>query len=284
MIRRAALTALAVLAAAGPGCGRSERGVRRDAGVATSAAPTSSAQASPTPPPASQPRFGPPVGYVGSARCGECHRAEHAAWRTDWHARALAPATGGAVIGDFRGAHFTGTSSEAWMTTRAGRPTVRTRGSDGALGDHPVAWVIGGKRMQDDLTVMADGRWQILPIYFHVTTREWVDYNEIKQGPITPAHPFFWANVRRMANHECLDCHTTGLAVGYDEAARRWQTRFADAGVACESCHGPGARHAESTEAEDIFHPGEAPPAQGLAVCAQCHTPRKPLLSSTLGS
>ena len=50
-----------------------------------------------------------------------------------------------------------------------------------------------------------------------------------------------------MANRECLDCHATGLDVRYDRATRMWTTEFADAGVACEDCHGPGARHADTT-------------------------------------
>src|SRR5947208_45462 len=83
----------------------------------------------------------------------------------------------------------------------------------GALADFPVDWVIGGKRMQDDVTVFPDGRWQVLPVYFHTTKHEWVDYTESKQGALTPDHPFYWTNARRMANHECLDCHTTNLAV-----------------------------------------------------------------------
>jgi hypothetical protein len=80
-----------------------------------------------------------------------------------------------------------------------------------------------------------------------------------------------------MANHECLDCHTTGLVVEYDRPAERWRTAFADAGVGCESCHGPGARHADSADAADIFHPGKAPPDLALAACGQCHGPRNPL-------
>jgi hypothetical protein len=115
------------------------------------------------------------------------------------------------------------------------------------------------------------------PVYFHVTGGQWVDYNEAKQGVVGPDHPFFWTNFRRTANRECLDCHTTGLEVRYDRASHRWSTTFADAGVACESCHGPGARHAETTDAKDIVHPRKAGPEVGLAICGSCHGPRNPL-------
>ena len=240
------------------------------AGAAVATAATAAARPPLLPPPS------PPIAYVGSARCADCHEKEAAAWRKSWHARALAPATPAAVVGDFHHAHFTGTSSEAWMERTGATSVMRAHGADGALSDFRVDWVIGGKRMQDSVTVFPDGRWQVLPVYYHVTRHEWVDYTEAKQGALTPEHPFYWTNVRRMANHECLDCHTTGLRATYDEAQRRWTTSFADGSVACESCHGPGGRHAETQEAADITHPAHAG-AAGLTVCARCHGPRNPL-------
>jgi hypothetical protein len=216
-------------------------------------------------------------GFIGSAACLECHGKKRAGWQKSWHARALARADRASLVGDFAGAHFAGSSSEAWMHERGDRAFMRTHGPDGALAEFAVDWVIGGKRMQDDLTVFADGRWQVLPVYFQVTQKKWVDYTEAKQGRLAPDHPFYWTNLRRMANRECLDCHVTGLDVRFDRAAHRWSTEFVDAGVACEDCHGPGARHADTTLTTDIFSPKRAPKDRALDDCAQCHGPRSPL-------
>jgi predicted CXXCH cytochrome family protein len=213
--------------------------------------------------------------FVGSAVCLSCH-GKQAGWQRSWHARALARPSPTTLVANFHGAHFRGDSSEAWMDDRGG-PTMRTVGADGAVGSYPVEWLVGGKRMQDTLTVLPDGRWQILPVYYHVTGRAWVDYTEDKQGRLGPEHPFFWQNFRRTANRECLDCHATGVEVGWDEASGRFTTRFADAGVACEACHGPGAKHEASMSGADIFSFRRASPAAGLAVCASCHGPRNPL-------
>ena len=216
--------------------------------------------------------------YVGSKTCGTCHPEQLGGWSHDWHARALSRAIPPFLAATFEGAHFDGGSSEAWTFQRDQRPLMRTRGADGALGEYPVSWVVGGKRMQDMLTARGNGAWQVLPVYFHVTGGGgWVDYTEAKQGPLDPTHPFFWTNFRRTANRECLDCHTTGLDLHYDRRARRWSTQFADAGVACESCHGPGAEHAEAGTKAAIVHPGKVAPAAALALCAQCHGPREPL-------
>ena len=165
-------------------------------------------------------------------------------------------------IGDWEAAHPSGEGwsyYECWL--RALERTAGARGlvDPGALADFAVDWVIGGKRMQDDLTVFADGRWQVLPVYFQVTPKKWVDYTETTQGRLLPDHPFYWTNLRRMANRECLDCHVTGLDVRFDREAHRWSTEFVDACVACEDCHGPGARHADTTLTADIFLPKRAP-------------------------
>lgn len=40
---------------------------------------------------------------------------------------------------------------------------------------------------------------------------------------------------------------------------------------ACEACHGPGAKHAESTSAADIRNPAKLAPAQTDGACLTCH-------------
>ncbi len=266
----AALAAVAVLFA-GDGGGGGAALPRRAAGRPVPAGETAETSA-----PVAPEAPAPPV-YVGVERCRECHQKNAERWSKTWHARALAKASPGAVAGRWNDLHFKGESSEAWMRRRGPEYVVRTRDREGLLGDYPVSWVIGGKRMQDPLTELGDGRWQVLPIYFHVTGRgEWVDYNESKQGRVGPDHPFFWTNLRRTANHECLDCHVTGLDVRIGEDGR-WQTGFVDAGVGCESCHGPGAAHADSMEPGDIVQPRKLDPDRQMALCGSCHGPRDPL-------
>ncbi|WP_394851202.1 tetratricopeptide repeat protein [Pendulispora rubella] len=227
----------------------------------------------PPPPEPVRPR----IAFVGQKRCAECHAKENTAFSHDWHARALSRATPSYVVGRFGNLHFKGSSSEAWML-REKNYQVRTTGADGALTSFSVDWVLGGKRMQDPVTVFPDGRWQVLPVYYHVTGKgEWVDYTENKQGSLSPDHPFFWANFRRMANRECLDCHVTGMDARYERASHQWRTEMADPGVTCESCHGPGGKHAESLDPDDIVRPHKVSPETALGICAQCHGPRNPL-------
>lgn len=42
-------------------------------------------------------------------------------------------------------------------------------------------------------------------------------------------------------------------------------------GKACESCHGPGSKHAESASAEDIVNPAKIVPMRSEQICLSCH-------------
>ncbi|MEO6775364.1 MAG: multiheme c-type cytochrome, partial [Kofleriaceae bacterium] len=246
--------------------------------VAVAAAVPADAPSITMPPFAADAGVQPPPKFVGSSTCGDCHDDELKRWQRSWHARALSPATGRFVVGNFANAHFEGTSSEATMTRRGTTAVMATRGPDGQVAEFPVNWVIGGKRMQDAVTVFPDGRWQVLPVYYHVSAKAWVDFTEAKQGALTPDHPFWWTNARRMANHECLDCHTTNLAVSHDDATGTWTTTATDFTVACEACHGAGSLHADPAGNGKVHITQPAKDgAVGVAACARCHGPRQPL-------
>jgi DmsE family decaheme c-type cytochrome len=71
----------------------------------------------------------------------------------------------------------------------------------------------------------------------------------------------------------CQTCHediykafqkNPHIAVEKD-ARRGWETR------ACESCHGPGGKHAESATAADIRNPAKLPVAEADRTCLACH-------------
>ncbi len=71
----------------------------------------------------------------------------------------------------------------------------------------------------------------------------------------------------------CVVCHDAVLA-GFKaspHAAIEKDTRRGWAGKACESCHGPGSIHAESSSKRDIVNPGSAPASQADKACLSCH-------------
>jgi len=66
-------------------------------------------------------------------------------------------------------------------------------------------------------------------------------------------------------------------AVG-KEKRRGWEAR------ACESCHGPGLKHTETTSAEDIRNPAKLPPSQADSSCLSCHTMQPTQVGRVQGS
>lgn len=224
----------------------------------------------------------PPPGYAGSARCGSCHKRQYELWSKDWHRRALAPASPESVVAPFDPPFRIEKGATRAETVRdRDRFAMNAAGRDGAMRTWPVAFSIGGRRMQDFLTPFAGGRLQVLPIYWHATgSGEWVDYTTVKQGDLDPEHPFFWTNYARTFNKECVSCHVTGGSIGWNETRETFETRWAEPGVACEDCHGPGSRHARNGTRETIVRPTGLSPDRAEAICAACHSPRAPWRSA----
>jgi len=76
-----------------------------------------------------------------------------------------------------------------------------------------------------------------------------------------------------VGSETCAGCHdeaNTSLGKSPHRALatakwRGWQER------ACEACHGPGAKHAETNAVEDILNPSKMAPAAVDKMCLSCH-------------
>jgi hypothetical protein len=62
----------------------------------------------------------------------------------------------------------------------------------------------------------------------------------------------------------CAGCHVTG----YDPGA----AAFAEEGIGCEACHGPGRAHAASGNPVAILDPGKISAVRRAMICEACHT------------
>ncbi|MBV1861125.1 MAG: hypothetical protein KUG77_22095, partial [Nannocystaceae bacterium] len=85
-------------------------------------------------------------------------------------------------------------------------------------------------------------------------------------------------------NRVCVKCHAVDGVPGFDVGAGAVKTTVAELGIACESCHGPGAEHVEAwknrtpdperspQDDPTILDPREGGAAAASEVCAQCHS------------
>ena len=89
------------------------------------------------------------------------------------------------------------------------------------------------------------------------------------------AQPDSAAAGKYAGDEACAQCHEdiaklhargAHAAIGGAQATKDWQ------GKACESCHGPGAKHADSTDAADILNPAKMRVQEADALCLTCHS------------
>jgi Flp pilus assembly protein TadD len=101
-----------------------------------------------------------------------------------------------------------------------------------------------------------------------------------------------WTGRYQTANTMCIACHTTGFEKRYDAASDRFASTWKEPNVSCQSCHGPGERHAQWARLQVEGKPaaalagerfgltvdlkGAAAATQG-EVCAACHSRRSEL-------
>lgn len=121
-----------------------------------------------------------------------------------------------------------------------------------------AAYVIGGYgwkgRFVDQQGFVVTGT----GIQWNIRARTWGNYE-----PDTPRG-------EKKYDYACFKCHTTGAEDGTDDLSTHQDGRlgmqgtFAEAGIGCESCHGPGAEHVVRPSTENIVYDAGSDPA-GLA-------------------
>jgi hypothetical protein len=168
---------------------------------------------------------------------------------------------------------------------------VRGPGEDGKEIQAAAAYLVGGRHREDLLVRMPDGRLQVFPFSFDLDRKKAFEpLRELAGGVPPPTDTVdFWTRFGRNADFTCYGCHATGqtIAVAGGNAAGNAvpRSRWSEAGVGCEGCHGPSGPHVES--ARKKTDPPAPPPWTGkgesadsiVAACATCHGLRELLRS-----
>ncbi|RPH44166.1 MAG: hypothetical protein EHM87_11435 [Burkholderiales bacterium] len=234
-----------------------------------------------------------PAEYVDNATCLGCHADAARAWRGSHHANAMAPASAETVRGDFAGAAFRHRGVATRFERRGERFVVRTDGPDGRQGEFDIAYTFGHSPLQQYLVPMPGGRLQPLQVAWDVPKRRWFHLLPDERAPAGDV--LHWTGRYQTANTMCVSCHVTGFEKRYDEATDTFASTWKEPNVSCQSCHGPGGRHAAWAQAKAEGRPVPATPGErlGLAVdftalggrgqvevCAACHSRRSELTAT----
>jgi len=215
--------------------------------------------------------------FAGSASCQRCHEDEHAQWARSLHVQMTRPVGEAKILGDFNNVSFADHGRAYTMNVRDGRRVISVSHGGRPSETFAVHYTLGAKRFQGYLTRLPEGRIYVLPVFWHVAQKRWVDWKEITPVP-DDDH-----DLRQIWNATCFNCHATDLDARFDLASKTFATAWSEMGVTCEACHGPGRPHIAMMEAWQktgkpsakapvgIFAPRSAAPRQTFDMCAYCH-------------
>lgn len=170
--------------------------------------------------------------YTGSSVCGKCHPKQYSEQSKSGHARSLSPARDHALADRF--------------------PADAGEWAFGA-GDQAVTFV---SRLDDQFYIEHGLSY----------------YAQSKSMRLTPGHSSK-AGVRyrtfdpEAAILRCFSCHSTG-PLRLEPGSR---VTPSEPGVRCETCHGPGASHAQSQGKASIQNPKQMTAAEVNDLCGACH-------------
>ena len=184
--------------------------------------------------------------YVGVEVCAGCHQTQAERWKTSHHALAMEKATPETVLGDFSGVSVENFGVVSTFSRIGDKFIVRTDGPDGALHDYEIAYTFGIDPLQQYLVGFPDGRYQMLGLAWDTRPKEkggqrW--FHLYPNEKLEPGSLLHWTGRDQTWNYQCADCHTTDLKKNFNLSTNTYATTWANLGVTCESCHGPGSRH-----------------------------------------
>lgn len=177
-------------------------------------------------------------GYVGSDKCGECHKEQYEGWENTLHSHVVQDVKENplAILGNFSD------------------PKAKEFIDEYGITKKDIVYTVGSHWKQRYL-IEKNGEYYALPIVWSIITERWDKYSVS-----------FWD--RKPYSKYCIGCHTTN----YDPETKT----YSEHRVGCEACHGPGKKHIESPKQIGfIVHPARLQQIRRDMICASCHVKGK---------
>ena len=178
--------------------------------------------------------------FVGSAKCVECHKEQHAQWKHSMHSKMIQDIKkdGNVVVADF---------------------TKLPKDADFTLAQ--AVYTIGSKfkqRYMIPATINGKEDFRLGNYQWNTQTKKWQGFKPYKYW-YHDAYPH--DNKKFPTSNTCDGCHFTGyMAIG----------KRIEPAISCEACHGPASNHVKDPK-NKIFKASLSDPIRTNEVCFQCH-------------
>jgi len=228
--------------------------------------------------------------YVGSGSCLECHEKFYELWSTSHHGKAMQPLNAEFVKNEKLPESEDFSLEGKIYKIAFGDSTMTMIEKDGdKVKNYDVTWVLGGKNVYYFLTPLEKGKLQTIPLAYNLNTKIWYNnpqsaLRHFPEGPADQALP--WMDRMYNFNTSCYSCHVSQLETNFDLTTDSYQSNWNEAGINCETCHGPSGDHvrifrnAKEGEVQKelgLISTTVFTPDQHNWSCAPCHAKMRPI-------
>ena len=133
----------------------------------------------------------------------------------------------------------------------------------GLTASKPLGYAVGSGTRAYSYLIENEGFLYEAPVAYYASGNSW----GLAPGYDGYSYPF----LTRPIAPGCLACHASSVQAEPLTLNRYRSPAFLEGGVACERCHGDGAKHIASMKAGDILNPAKMTPDRRDSICAQCH-------------
>lgn len=213
-----------------------------------------------------------------SEYCISCHAEAGAQWRDSLHHLANRPFDHRAPAADFITAGTSTFAADYRFSKDELHAVIEETRRDGSVHRHQPAMVIGHGTLRQFLIETKPGAFQSTEVAWDPAKHEWFD--TFKRDERHPGEWGHWTGQSMNWNSMCARCHMTAYDKGYDEAAGRYRSRWAEHGIGCVQCHGPMSGHERGGAAMAGVPNFAKDPTRMIQTCAPCHARAEDLTSS----
>ena len=233
--------------------------------------------------------------FSGSESCIECHANFYDLWSQSFHGKAMQPVNAGFVreYSLKNSGNIPVEDTHYEMVTVDSVMVMYEKEGDKILNTYPIEWSLGGHNVFCFLTPLDKGKLQTIPLAYDMNRETWFNYPEsavrhfVEEEQEDEALP--WKDAMYTFNTGCYSCHVSQLSTNFDLQSETYSTTWREAGINCETCHGPGGEHIkifknlkEGEEAENVglIVTTTFTQEQHNASCAPCHAKMNPITPS----